>query len=112
MTTVHVCSPLGPCSLETINATSECNSGTILVEWKKTGDTSTYLVTAVADDNTVLSCNGSSSSCLLQGARCDMHYSVVVSSSSDKCGSLRSPVTKITTGILQSGHSIWIHSIF
>ncbi|XP_013856021.1 fibronectin type III domain-containing protein 7 [Austrofundulus limnaeus] len=87
----------GPCTLETINATSECNSGTILVEWKKTGDTSTYLVTAVADDNTVISCNSSSSSCLLQGARCDTHYSVVVSASSDTCGSLRSPLTKITT---------------
>lgn len=103
---IHVCFLLGPCTLETINATSECNSGVILVEWKKTGDSSTYLVTAEADDKTIISCNSSSSSCLLQGARCDMRYSVVVSASSDKCGSLRSPPTKITTGILQSGHSM------
>ncbi|XP_047231360.1 uncharacterized protein LOC124874162 [Girardinichthys multiradiatus] len=87
----------GPCALEALSATVECNSDTILVEWKQTLDSPLYLVTAEADDKTIISCNSSSNWCVLQDVRCDLHYSIIVSASSDKCSSLRSPPTKIKT---------------
>ncbi|KAM9761579.1 uncharacterized protein fndc7b [Menidia menidia] len=87
----------GPCALQSINATTECNSDIILVEWESTADTPLYLVTAEADDQTQISCNSSTTSCVLQDVRCGTHYSIIVSASSDKCSSLRSPPKKIKT---------------
>ncbi|XP_063747971.1 fibronectin type III domain-containing protein 7-like [Eleginops maclovinus] len=87
----------GPCALSSISAVTECNSSTILVEWESMDDTPLYLVTAEGHDQTLISCNSSSNSCELLGIRCGMHYSVIVSASSDKCSSLRSPPKKIKT---------------
>uniref|UniRef100_A0A3B3HPR2 Fibronectin type-III domain-containing protein n=2 Tax=Oryzias latipes TaxID=8090 RepID=A0A3B3HPR2_ORYLA len=87
----------GPCALESVKATTECNNDTILVEWEKTPGTPVYVVTAEADDNTFLSCNTSSVSCVLQDVRCGTYYRIIVSTSSDKCSSLRSPPKKVET---------------
>uniref|UniRef100_A0A4W6F8C5 Fibronectin type III domain containing 7b n=1 Tax=Lates calcarifer TaxID=8187 RepID=A0A4W6F8C5_LATCA len=87
----------GPCALRSINAVTQCNSSTILVEWEETVDTPLYLVTAEGQDQSLISCNSSSNSCVLKNIRCDMHYSIIVSASSDKCSSLRSPPKKIKT---------------
>ncbi|XP_008292889.1 uncharacterized protein fndc7b [Stegastes partitus] len=87
----------GPCALTSINATTECHNDTILVEWEETVGIPIYLVTAEADDLTTISCKSNSSSCLLKGALCGTHYSVIVSTSSDKCSTLRSPPRKIKT---------------
>ncbi|XP_040040842.2 uncharacterized protein fndc7b [Gasterosteus aculeatus] len=87
----------GPCALASITAETQCDSSTIVVEWETEGDTTLYMVTAEADDRTTLSCNSSSSSCVLQDISCGMHYSIIVSTSSDKCSSLRSPPKKIKT---------------
>ncbi|KAG7242280.1 hypothetical protein INR49_023955 [Caranx melampygus] len=75
----------------------QCNSDTILVEWEITLDTPLYLVTAEGHDQSLISCNSSSSFCELQDVRCGMQYSIIVSASSDKCSSLRSPPKKIKT---------------
>ncbi|XP_039902211.1 uncharacterized protein LOC120742836 [Simochromis diagramma] len=87
----------GPCTLTSISAMSQCNSDTILVEWKVTAGTPVYVVTAEGDDNSVVTCNSTSTSCVLQNVHCGMHYSVIVATSSDKCSSLRSPPKKIQT---------------
>ncbi|PWA21255.1 hypothetical protein CCH79_00009504 [Gambusia affinis] len=87
----------GPCALQSVSATSACNGNTILVEWKQTLDSPLYLVTAEAGDKSVISCNSSSNQCVLHDAQCGQHYSVIVSASSDKCSSLRSPPMKIKT---------------
>ncbi|KAL7397583.1 hypothetical protein ABVT39_024505 [Epinephelus coioides] len=87
----------GPCALTSISAVTQCDSNTILVEWEMTEDTPLYLVTAEGHDQTLISCNSSSTSCELQGIQCGMHYSIIVSASSDKCSSLRSPPKKIKT---------------
>ncbi|XP_047442067.1 uncharacterized protein LOC125008801 [Mugil cephalus] len=87
----------GPCALKSISAVAECNSDTILVEWEEKVDMPLYLVTAEGDDQNLISCNSSSNSCVLEGIQCDMHYSIIVSASSDKCSSLRSPPKKIKT---------------
>uniref|UniRef100_A0A3B4UUE8 Fibronectin type-III domain-containing protein n=1 Tax=Seriola dumerili TaxID=41447 RepID=A0A3B4UUE8_SERDU len=87
----------GPCALTSISAVTQCNSDTILVEWEMTVDTPLYLVTAEGHDQTLISCNSSSNSCELQEIRCGMQYSIIVSASSDKCSSLRSPPKKIKT---------------
>lgn len=92
---------LGPCALRSVNATTYCDSNTILVEWEVTLDTPLYLVTAEADNQDLLSCNSTSNSCILQDVRCGMYYSIIVSASSNKCSSLRSPPKKIKTGIPQ-----------
>lgn len=96
---MYLSCPVGPCALTSITAVTQCNSDTILVEWKLTDETPLYLVTAEGHDQTLISCNSSSNSCELQDIRCGMHYSIIVSSSSDKCSSLRSPPKKIKTGI-------------
>ncbi|XP_034531079.1 uncharacterized protein LOC117806306 [Notolabrus celidotus] len=87
----------GPCALTSINAVTQCNSDTIQVEWEMTEDTPVYVVTAEGHDQSIISCNSSSNSCELQDVQCGMHYSIIVSASSDKCSSLRSPPKKIKT---------------
>lgn len=93
-------SSAGPCALTSINVVTQCNNDTILVEWELTEDSPLYVVTAEGHDQSLITCNSSASSCVLQDVRCGMHYSIIVSASSDKCSSLRSPPTKITTGSL------------
>ncbi|XP_076010605.1 fibronectin type III domain-containing protein 7-like [Genypterus blacodes] len=87
----------GPCALSSISAVVECHTNTILVEWEKTSNVPFYLVTAEGDDKTIINCNSSSTTCSLEDASCGMHYSIIVSSSSDKCNSLRSPPKSIYT---------------
>nr|XP_046247875.1 uncharacterized protein LOC124060678 [Scatophagus argus] len=87
----------GPCALTSISAVTQCNSDTILVEWEQTENMPLYLVTAEGHDQTLISCNSSSTSCELHDIQCGMHYSIIVSASSDKCNSLRSPPKKIKT---------------
>ena len=66
--------------------------------WEATENTPLYLVTAEGQDRTLISCNSTSSSCLLAGVLCGMQYTIIVSASSDKCSSLRSPPQKVVTG--------------
>ncbi|XP_035863315.1 uncharacterized protein LOC116038126 [Sander lucioperca] len=87
----------GPCALNSVSVVTECDSDTILVNWEITKDAPLYLVTAEGHDQTLISCNSSSNSCVLPDIRCDMQYSIIVSASSDKCSSLRSPPKKIQT---------------
>ncbi|XP_078116029.1 receptor-type tyrosine-protein phosphatase beta-like [Sander vitreus] len=87
----------GPCALTSVSVVTECDSDTILVNWEITKDAPLYLVTAEGHDQTLISCNSSSNSCVLPDIRCDMQYSIIVSASSDKCSSLRSPPKKIQT---------------
>ncbi|MEQ2170475.1 hypothetical protein GOODEAATRI_000588, partial [Goodea atripinnis] len=67
----------GPCALEALSATVECNSDTILVEWKQTLDSPLYLVTAEADDKTIISCNSSSNCNVTVVPRCEDKGAVV-----------------------------------
>ncbi|CAJ1061142.1 uncharacterized protein LOC117806306 [Xyrichtys novacula] len=87
----------GPCALTSVSAVTQCNNDTILVEWERTEDTPVYVVTAEGHDLSIISCNSSWNSCVLKKAKCGMHYSIIVSTSSDKCSSLRSPPKKIKT---------------
>ncbi|XP_061636365.1 fibronectin-like isoform X2 [Phyllopteryx taeniolatus] len=87
----------GPCALTSINTVTQCNSDSILVEWEMSNETPFYIVTAEGHGQSMISCNSTSSSCELQDVRCDMQYSIIVSASSDKCSSLRSPPTRIKT---------------
>uniref|UniRef100_A0A3Q3MAQ3 Fibronectin type III domain containing 7b n=1 Tax=Mastacembelus armatus TaxID=205130 RepID=A0A3Q3MAQ3_9TELE len=87
----------GPCALKSVRAVAECYNNTILVEWEQTVDAPLYLVTAEGYDQTLISCNSSSNSCVLQNVLCGTEYSIIVSASSNKCSSLRSPPKKIKT---------------
>uniref|UniRef100_A0A3Q3FJ84 Fibronectin type III domain containing 7b n=1 Tax=Labrus bergylta TaxID=56723 RepID=A0A3Q3FJ84_9LABR len=95
-----------PCALTSISAVTQCNSDTILVEWDMTEDTPVFVVTAEGHDQSYISCNSSSHSCELQDAKCGMQYSVIVSTSSDKCSSLRSPTKKIKTPCVPSNVTV------
>ncbi|CAL8396350.1 unnamed protein product [Boreogadus saida] len=86
-----------PCSLENITAVHECGSNRILVSWENTPGSPQYVVTAEGPDQQPITCNSTFSSCELQGAACGTQYTVMVSASSDKCGSLRSPPMDVTT---------------
>ncbi|TNN67818.1 Fibronectin type III domain-containing protein 7 [Liparis tanakae] len=87
------------CSLAGITAVPQCHNSSILVLWDLMeggeGDT-VYTATAEAADRSYLSCNSTATGCYLRGARCDLHYTVVVAASSDQCSSLRSPPSRIS----------------
>ncbi|CAB1419901.1 unnamed protein product [Pleuronectes platessa] len=87
----------GPCSLASISVATECINDTILVGWENTLNSTLYVVTAEGHDQSLISCNSSSDSCELEDVRCGMHYSIIVSASSNRCSSLRSPPKKIQT---------------
>ncbi|XP_045905931.1 receptor-type tyrosine-protein phosphatase beta [Micropterus dolomieu] len=87
----------GPCALSSISAVTQCNSDTILVQWEMSDNTPLYVVTAEGQDQTLLSCNSTSNSCELPNIHCGMQYSIIVSTSSNKCSNLRSPPKKINT---------------
>ncbi|KAK0130660.1 Fibronectin type III domain-containing protein 7 [Merluccius polli] len=87
----------GYCAMENITAVTECGSNRILVSWQMAGESPLYLVTAEGHDQTLISCNSTEDYCELEGADCGMRYTVVVSASSDKCRSLRSPPIQVNT---------------
>ncbi|GAA6076390.1 uncharacterized protein LOC113651476 [Tachysurus ichikawai] len=80
----------GPCSLKGISAVTECRSSSIRVSWVTQSSSSILIVTAEGQDLNFLQCNSTGTSCVLNGARCGMKYAIIVSTSSDKCNSLRS----------------------
>ncbi|KAJ8011603.1 hypothetical protein DPEC_G00059970 [Dallia pectoralis] len=87
-----------PCSLASIAVFTQCHSSSIQVQWEPSRSLLTnhvYIVSAVASDHSVLTCNSSATSCVLEGALCDLQYTVIVAASSDTCASLRSPPYKI-----------------
>ncbi|XP_073727799.1 uncharacterized protein fndc7rs1 [Misgurnus anguillicaudatus] len=88
----------GPCALSSIVAVTECQSSVIQVQWQRApGGNSLYVATAEGQDRSIISCNSSASSCNLTGVRCGMEYTIIVSASSNRCSSLRSPTYKIST---------------
>ncbi|XP_041941446.1 uncharacterized protein LOC121704923 [Alosa sapidissima] len=86
-----------PCNLSSIVAFHECHADHIEVVWESSDIDHLYTATAEASDYTLLSCNSTSSSCNLTQVRCGMHYTIVVTASSDTCTSLRSPPYRIST---------------
>ncbi|XP_060750629.1 fibronectin type III domain-containing protein 7-like [Tachysurus vachellii] len=80
----------GPCSLKGISAVTDCRSSSIRVSWLTQSSSSILLVTAEGQDFSFLQCNSTGTSCVLNGARCGMKYAIIISTSSDKCNSLRS----------------------
>ncbi|XP_008280490.1 mucin-19 [Stegastes partitus] len=88
-----------PCSLSGITAFTQCHNSTILVIWElmEGSEGSTlYIATAEASDHTYLSCNSTGTSCYLHGAQCDLHYTIIVAASSDRCSSMRSPPYRVS----------------
>ncbi|XP_037642392.1 tenascin-N-like [Sebastes umbrosus] len=88
-----------PCSLSGITADAQCHNSSIHVLWNLMdgGEGNTvYNVTAEASDHTYLSCNNTGTSCYLHGARCDLHYTIIVAASEDQCSSMRSPPYRIS----------------
>ncbi|XP_066528003.1 fibronectin-like [Hoplias malabaricus] len=86
-----------PCALMDITAETVCNSNSIVVHWQSDSTSSFYVATAEGQDLSILQCNSTGTSCVLMGARCGMQYTIIVSSSSNKCSSLRSPPFYLST---------------
>ncbi|KAM9445384.1 fibronectin type III domain-containing protein 7 [Clarias gariepinus] len=87
----------GPCTLNNISVVTECRSSSIRVSWLTQSKSSIFVVTAEGQDLSFLQCNSTGTYCVLNGARCSMQYTIMVSTSSDKCSSLRSPPYSINT---------------
>ncbi|XP_060792799.1 fibronectin type III domain-containing protein 7-like [Neoarius graeffei] len=87
----------GPCSLNDISVVTECRSSSIRVSWLMQSSASIFIVTAEGQDLSFLGCNSTGNSCVLHGARCGMQYAIIVSTSSNKCSSLRSRPYYIST---------------
>lgn len=87
-----------PCALTSITAHTDCYSSNITVSWQLNEGSSFYVATAEGHDRSILMCNSTSTSCDLTGAKCGMQYTIIISASSDKCSSLRSPPLKMHTG--------------
>uniref|UniRef100_A0AAY4CH64 Fibronectin type-III domain-containing protein n=2 Tax=Denticeps clupeoides TaxID=299321 RepID=A0AAY4CH64_9TELE len=93
-----------PCSMKNITISTECQSSVIRVKWDQAPGSPLFVATAEGSDLSLLVCNSTSTSCDLQGARCDVEYVVIVSTSSDKCSSLRSPPQKLRTAPCAPGN--------
>lgn len=87
-----------PCALTSITAHTDCYSSHITVSWQLNEVSSFYVATAEGHDQSILMCNSTGTSCDLSGAKCGMQYTIIISASSDKCSSLRSPPLKMHTG--------------
>ncbi|XP_051515678.1 uncharacterized protein LOC127418869 [Myxocyprinus asiaticus] len=86
-----------PCAFASITAHTDCYSSHITVSWQVNEGSSFYVATAEDQDLSTLVCNSTGTSCDLTEVRCGMQYTIIVSASSDKCSSLRSPPYKINT---------------
>ncbi|XP_051946726.1 fibronectin type III domain-containing protein 7-like [Xyrauchen texanus] len=86
-----------PCAFTSITAHMDCYSSHITVGWQLNEGVSIYVATAEGQDLGILECNSTGNSCDLTGVRCGMEYTIIVSASSDKCSSQRSPPYKINT---------------
>ncbi|KAL1249579.1 hypothetical protein QQF64_020584 [Cirrhinus molitorella] len=86
-----------PCALTSITAHTDCYSSHITVNWQLNDGSSFYVATAEGHDQSFLICNSTGTSCDLSGVKCGMQYTIIISASSDKCSSLRSPPLKIHT---------------
>ncbi|XP_057183469.1 G surface protein, allelic form 156-like [Triplophysa rosa] len=86
-----------PCALTSITAHTDCYSSQITVNWQLNEGSSLYVATAEGHDQSILVCNSTGTSCDLTGVKCGMQYTILVSASSDKCSSMRSPPHKIKT---------------
>ncbi|KAF4097010.1 hypothetical protein G5714_022979 [Onychostoma macrolepis] len=86
-----------PCALTSITAHTDCYSNHITVGWQLNEVSSNYVATAEGHDQSFLICNSTGTSCDLSGAKCGMQYTIIISASSDKCSSLRSPPLKMHT---------------
>ncbi|KTF75017.1 hypothetical protein cypCar_00024381 [Cyprinus carpio] len=86
-----------PCALTSITAHTDCYSSHITVSWQMNEGTSFYVATAEGHDQSILMCNSTGTSCDLSRAKCGMQYTIIISASSDKCSSLRSPPLKMHT---------------
>ncbi len=89
---------VAPCALTSITAHTDCYSSHITVNWQLNEGSSFYVATAEGHDQSILICNSTGTSCDLSGAKCGMQYTILISASSDKCSSLRSPPLKMHTG--------------
>ncbi|XP_055077407.1 fibronectin-like [Periophthalmus magnuspinnatus] len=85
------------CALTSINASTKCDSSVITVQWEMSENMPVYVATAEGHDFSLIMCNSTKSSCQLTSATCGMHYTIIVSTSSIKCSTLRSPPHKIDT---------------
>ncbi|KAL2090270.1 hypothetical protein ACEWY4_014958 [Coilia grayii] len=86
-----------PCALREISTETECHSNSIVVRWEMVEGKTMYVATAEGHDRSLLICNGTSTSCTLQDAQCGTEYTIIISTESDKCSSLRSPPKKMQT---------------
>ncbi|XP_043081300.1 fibronectin type III domain-containing protein 7-like [Puntigrus tetrazona] len=86
-----------PCALTSITARTDCYSSHITVNWQLNEGSSFYVATAEGNDQSILMCNSTGTSCDLSGAKCGMQYTIIISASSDKCSSMRSPPFKMQT---------------
>ncbi|XP_076840783.1 uncharacterized protein fndc7b [Brachyhypopomus gauderio] len=87
----------GPCALTGVTMQTECGSSSIRVSWKSRASSTLYVATAIGQDNSFLECNTTGTSCVLTGVRCSVQYTMMVSTTSDKCNSLRSPPYTLDT---------------
>ncbi|KAG2461556.1 FNDC7 protein, partial [Polypterus senegalus] len=89
-----------PCILNGLTLLNQCNSSTINVLWNRTESSQLYIATAEGSDGSMYTCNSTKEGCNLNSVNCGTEYTIIVAATSDKCSSLRSPPSKITTGVM------------
>ncbi|XP_028666288.2 uncharacterized protein LOC114658369 [Erpetoichthys calabaricus] len=86
-----------PCILNGLTLLNQCNSSSIKVVWNRTESSQLYIATAEGSDGSMYTCNSTKEGCNLNSVNCGTEYTIIVAATSDKCSSLRSPPSKITT---------------
>ncbi|XP_045905930.1 receptor-type tyrosine-protein phosphatase beta-like [Micropterus dolomieu] len=79
-----------PCLPDRVVADVDCKNNSFAVQWRGSiSNLDSYTAIAVGSDNTRATCNSSSTSGIIQNLKCGLTYSIVVTTSSVDCGTIK-----------------------
>ncbi|XP_023284641.1 fibronectin type III domain-containing protein 7-like [Seriola lalandi dorsalis] len=78
------------CLPDRVEAELDCNVNSFAVQWRGSiGDVGSYTAIAIGSDDTRVTCDSTNSNCTINNLKCGLTYSVVVTTSSVDCGTIK-----------------------
>lgn len=95
--------PTAPCLPDSVVATLDCNVNSFAVQWRaNASNAGFYTAMAIGSDGTRNTCDSPNTNCSIQNLKCGLTYSVVVTTSSANCGTIKGSDYKIQSGSKRS----------
>ncbi|XP_043942820.1 uncharacterized protein LOC122814297 [Protopterus annectens] len=86
-----------PCVPDYLQAQLDCGSDTAMLSWSGSVGAKYYTAEAVGEDGHIATCNTSDTRCEIGGLHCGQVYTVTMTASDEKCSSLQSATSQVTT---------------